>query len=54
MDLPPGNKMRLYLLDVPKGLSTRILAVAVVAPEERFDAVMEAAEPILESFEYAG
>jgi hypothetical protein len=52
MDLAPGNRMRLYMLDLPEGLPARLLAIAVIAPEERFDAVLEAAEPILESIEF--
>jgi hypothetical protein len=32
--------MRLYLIDMPEGSSMRILAIAIVAPEARFDAVM--------------
>jgi hypothetical protein len=43
--------MRLYLLDIPEGSATRILAIAIVAPEARFDAVMAAAAPVLDSIE---
>jgi hypothetical protein len=43
--------MRLYLLDVPDGSSIRILAIAIVAREARFDRVIEAATPILDSVE---
>ncbi len=50
--LAPGNRLRLYLLDLPEGLPTRVLAMAVIAPEERFEAVLETAEPILESIEF--
>ena len=50
--LAHGSHMRLYLLDLPDGLATRILAIAVVAPEARFDAVLEAATPIIESIEF--
>jgi hypothetical protein len=52
MALAPGNRIQLYLLDLPEGLSARILAIAVIAPEERFDAVMEEAVPILDSIEF--
>jgi hypothetical protein len=48
--LPAGHRMRLYLLDLPDTSMARILAVAIVAPEATFDAVLEAASPILESF----
>jgi hypothetical protein len=37
--------MRLYLFDLPEGLSARILAIAIVAPEPRFEPVVEAAAP---------
>jgi hypothetical protein len=47
-----GYRMRLYLLDLPEGLSVRILAIAIVAPESSFERVVEAAQPILDSFEF--
>jgi hypothetical protein len=46
-----GDRMRLYLLDLPGG-SARILAIAIVAPEARFKRVVEAAAPIMDSFEF--
>jgi hypothetical protein len=46
-----GQQMRLYLLDLPGG-SAQILAIAIVAPEARFEGVVEAAAPILDSFEF--
>jgi hypothetical protein len=52
MALEPGDRMRLYLLDLPEGVSTRILAIALIAPEERFEPVVDAATPILESIEF--
>lgn len=51
-DLDPGDRMRLYLLDLPEGISARILAIAIVAPEPRFESVVEAAAPIVDSFEF--
>jgi hypothetical protein len=48
------SRMRLHLLDVPDGSATRILAVAIVAPDARFEAVLDAATPIVESIEWAG
>ena len=51
-DLDPGARMRLYLLDLPEGISARILAIAIVAPEAHFERVVEAAAPILDSFEF--
>jgi hypothetical protein len=50
--LQPGRRMRLYLLDVPKGSPTRILAIAIVGTEARFDVVIAAAAPVLESIEF--
>jgi hypothetical protein len=47
-----GERMRLYLFDVPEGSSMRILAIAIIAPESRFERVVEAAAPILDSFEF--
>jgi hypothetical protein len=49
--LEPGSRMRLYLLDVPEGLTARVLAIAVVAPEVRFERVLEMARPVLDSVE---
>jgi hypothetical protein len=49
--LEPGSRMRLYLVDLPGG-SARILSIAVVATEERFEAVVESAAPILDSFKF--
>lgn len=45
------GRMRLYLLDLPGG-SARILAIAISAEEERFEQVMLAATPIVDSFEF--
>lgn len=50
--LEPGNRMRLYLVDLPGG-SARILAIAIVASEDRFESLVETAAPILESFEFS-
>lgn len=47
-----GEWMRLYLFDVPEGLSMRILAIAIVAPESRFERAVEAAAPVLDSLEF--
>jgi hypothetical protein len=49
--LEPGNRMRLYLVDLPGG-TARILSVAIVAAESRFESVVERAAPILDSFEF--
>ena len=50
--LEHGHRMRLYLLDLPEGMSSRILAISVTAPESDFERVLEAVAPILESFEF--
>jgi hypothetical protein len=47
-----GHRMRLYLLDLPEGLSARILTIAIVAPEPRFERVVETATPIVDSFQF--
>jgi hypothetical protein len=47
-----NQQMRLYLLDLPEGLSARTLAIAISAPDVSFDMVVEAATPILDSFEF--
>jgi hypothetical protein len=47
-----GDRMRLYLFDVPEGSNVRILAIAIVAPEARFERAVEAAAPVLESLEF--
>lgn len=47
-----GDWMRLYLFDVPEGSSMRILAIAIVAPESRFERAVEAAAPVVDSVEF--
>lgn len=49
--LEPGQRMRLYLIDYPGG-SAQVRAIAVIAPEDRFETVLEAATPIVDSFEF--
>jgi hypothetical protein len=49
--LDEGHRMRLYLLDLPGG-SAHILAIAIIAPDARFEHVVEAAAPIIASFEF--
>ena len=48
----PGWRLRLYLVDLPEGMSVQTLAITVVAPEERFDEVIEETAPIIESIEF--
>jgi len=52
--LPLGQDgpMRLYLLDLPDGMSARILAIAISALDSEFEHVVEAATPVLDSFEF--
>ena len=47
-----GDRMGLYLLDLPGGSSARILAIAFLAPEAGFETVLEEAAPILDAFEF--
>jgi hypothetical protein len=52
VEMPVGSRMRLYLVDLPEEISARILAIAIAAPESRFDQVVEAAAPIVDSVEF--
>ncbi|HEU4759613.1 MAG TPA: hypothetical protein VFT91_06480 [Dehalococcoidia bacterium] len=47
-----GDWMRLYLFDAPEGSPMRILAIAIVAPESRFERAVEAAAPVVDSVEF--
>jgi hypothetical protein len=47
----PGDRMRLYLVDLPGG-PARILSVAIVASESGFENVVESAQPVVDSFEF--
>jgi hypothetical protein len=48
----PGSRLRLYLVDLPEGMSVETLAISVVAPEERFEEFIEETAPIIESIEF--
>ena len=48
----PGLRLRLYLVDLPEGMSVPTLAITVVAPEERFDEVVAETAPIIDSIEF--
>jgi hypothetical protein len=50
-NLDQGHRMRLYLLDLPGG-PARMLAIAIIAPDARFEHVVEAAAPIIASFDF--
>ena len=45
-------RMRLYLLDLPEGMSARILAIAIAAPDQDFEHVVGAAAPIVDSIQF--
>ncbi len=50
--LEEGKRMRLFLVDVPEGMSMRTLAITVVAPESQFEEVIGQAQPIIDSIEF--
>ena len=50
--LEPGKRLRLFLVDLPEGMSMRTLAVTVIAPEASFGRAVEAAKPIVDSIEF--
>jgi hypothetical protein len=50
--LREGSRIRLYLIDAPEGSPIRILAIAIVAPEDTFERLMEAATPIVDSIDF--
>jgi hypothetical protein len=52
LSLGPDGRMRVYLLDLPQGMSARILAIAISALDSEFEHVVEKAAPILDSFEF--
>jgi hypothetical protein len=45
-------RLRLFLVDVPEGMSMRTLAITVMAPEARFQEMVEEAQPIIDSIEF--
>jgi len=52
LTLGPDARMRVYVLDLPEGMSARILAIAISALDSEFGHVVEAAAPIVGSFEF--
>lgn len=48
----PELRLRLYLVDLPEGMSVETLAITVVAPKERFEEFIEETAPIIESIEF--
>jgi hypothetical protein len=49
---PNAGRMRLYLIDLPEGMSVPTLMISVVAPEGRFDEFVEDAQSIIDSIEF--
>jgi len=49
--LRPGNRGRLYVLDIPGG-SVRTLVIMITATKAVFEQAVEAAVPVVESFEF--
>jgi hypothetical protein len=46
-----GDRMRLYLVDMPEGSSMRTMAI-VIAPESRSERAVKAAAPVVDSVEF--
>jgi hypothetical protein len=49
--IAPGQLGRLYVLNLPGG-SARTLAILIIAPEAAFERAVEAAAPVVDSFEF--
>ena len=47
-----GERMRLYLFDVPEGLSMRTLAFAITASKSDFERAVEAAAPVADTIQF--
>ncbi len=45
------GRMRVYLVDLPEGMSARILGIAIASSEQGFERVVAAAAPTLDSLE---
>ncbi|MEP7159155.1 MAG: hypothetical protein ABI797_06985 [Chloroflexota bacterium] len=48
----PELRLRLYLVDLPEGMSVQTLAITVVAPEARFEEFIEESAPIIDSIQF--
>jgi hypothetical protein len=48
----PPRRLRLYLVDLPEGMSVPTLAITVLAPEERFEEFIDETAPIIESIDF--
>jgi hypothetical protein len=51
-ELEPGLRLRLYLVDLPEGMSVQTLAITVMAPQDRFEEMIAETAPIIESIEF--
>jgi hypothetical protein len=49
--IDPGDRGRLYVLDLPGG-SARALVIMIIAPEAAFERLLQAAAPVVDSFEF--
>ena len=47
-----GLRLRLYLIDLPEGMSVQTLAITVVAPADSFEEFIAETAPIIESIEF--
>jgi hypothetical protein len=47
-----GEWLRIYLIDAPTGSPLNVVAVVIAAPESRFDRVVVAAQPVLDSLRF--
>ncbi|HVM11289.1 MAG TPA: hypothetical protein VM638_02265, partial [Actinomycetota bacterium] len=50
--LEPGKRLRLFLVDLPKGMSMRTLAITVMAPKGSFEEALEEADPVIDSVRF--
>jgi hypothetical protein len=48
----PELRLRLYLVDLPEGMSVETLAITVIAPEDRFDEYLVDTQPIIDSIQF--
>ena len=48
----PDNRMRLYVLDLPEGMSARILVIAIQGMDADFEHVVKVASPVLDSIDF--
>ena len=52
LDLHPELRMRLWLVDLPAGMSIKTLAITAKAPYDRFEAYLAEAAPIIQSIQF--